>query len=124
MEENKLTSSQIILRFAVVFSIIMWASIFISACAPTQRIDYNFVKVLGVTVEGDTILIDVNSLRPRVYNNYYYDNGINRYPYNNYWNAQPIIIQQPKPAPIRPVIIPKPPKPRPINKPNKNPKKN
>ena len=124
MEENKLTSSQIVLRSAIVFFIIIWTSIFISGCASTQRIDYNFVKVLGVTVEGDTILIDVNSLRPRVYNNYYYDSGINRYPYNNYWNTPPVIIQQPRPSPIRPVIIPKPPKPRPINKPNKNPKKN
>ena len=72
MEEKELTSSQKLLRFAIVFFIVIWLSIFITGCAPTQRIDYNFVKVLGVTVEGDTILIDVNSLRPRVYNNYYY----------------------------------------------------
>mgnify|MGYP000896088051 CR=1 FL=1 len=124
MEENKLTSSQIILRFAVVFFIIMWASIFISACAPTQRIDYNFVKVLGVTVEGDTILIDVNSLRPRVYNNYYYDNGINRYPYNyNYYNTPPVIIRpvNPKPRPTKPVVTPPSfTAPKPITKPTKD----
>ena len=124
MEENKLTSSQIVLRSAIVFFIIIWTSIFISGCASTQRIDYNFVKVLGVTVEGDTILIDVNSLRPRVYNNYYYDNGINRYPYNyNYYNTPPVIIRpvNPKPRPTKPVVIsPSFTAPKPITKPTKD----
>ena len=49
-----------------------------------------FVKVLGITHEGDTILIDVNSLRPKVYNNYYYDNGYR--PHYSRYNP-PIIIR-------------------------------
>ena len=88
--------------------------VFIVGCASYQtQTDYNFVKVLGVTVEGDTILIDVNSLRPKVYYNYYYDN--NRYPYNNqfYYNP-PIIIKPPSTKPNRPII-------KPIVKPRKNP---
>lgn len=123
MEENKLTSSQIILRFAIVFFITIWASIFMAGCAPTKQIDYNFVKVLGVTVEGDTILINVNSLRPKIYNNYYYDNW-NTYPKYNYnWNP-PVIINTSKPN--RPTINKPRPNhnPKPIEKPNKNPKKN
>ena len=39
------------------------------------------IKVLAVTHEGDTIQLDVNSLRPRVYQNIYHT-----YPYyHNYW---------------------------------------
>ena len=41
----------------------------ITSCA-THKTEYTFVKVLGITPTGDTILIDVNSLRPRIYNNY------------------------------------------------------
>ena len=64
----------------------------ISSCA-TQRTEYTFVKALGITPEGDTILIDINSLRPKIYNNYYrhYDNNLTR-PY--YYNP-PVIIRQP-----------------------------
>ena len=95
-------------------------------CATYQKPpQQNFVKVLGVTAEGDTILIDINSLRPRVYNNYYYDNW-NRYPYNNYYWNPPVIINTPKPKPNRPTI--NRPRPnynsKPIEKPNKDPKKN
>jgi hypothetical protein len=85
----------------------------LGACASyTPSIQNNFVKVLGVTAEGDTILIDVNSLRPKVYNNYYYDTW-NRYPYNNYYWNPPVIIQTPKPKPNRPNIS------RPVNRPTK-----
>ena len=81
-------------------------------------------KVLGVTPQGDTILIDVNSLRPKVYNNYYYDNGINRYPYNyNYYNTPPVIIRpvNPKPRPTKPVVTPPSfTAPKPITKPTKD----
>ena len=72
-------------------------------CASTH-VSYTFVKVLGVTNKGDTILIDVNSLRPRVYNTYYYRNGYNQYPYN-YYNTPPVVIRPYKPIPNRPVII-------------------
>jgi hypothetical protein len=67
--------------------------------------------VLGVTYEGDTVLVDVNSLRFRVYNTYQYNNTKPYYrniPYN------PQII-------IRPAIKPKPrrvvkPKTKPVSK--------
>ncbi len=101
--------------------------LFIVGCASYQpSTDYTFVKVLGVTPEGDTILIDVNSLRPKIYNNYYYDNGINRYPNNRYWNNPPVIIR-PSNKPNRPIITPPTSNPsisKPIEKPNKDPKKN
>lgn len=80
--------------------------------------EYQFVKVLGITPEGDTILIDVNSLRPKVYNNYYYDQN-NRYPYNNYFYNPPVIIKPPSNKPNRPIIWPNNNKPI---KPNKNPR--
>ena len=98
-------------------------------CATYQKPpQQNFVKVLGVTAKGDTILIDINSLRPRVYNNYYYDTW-NRYPYNNnYWNP-PVIINRPNVVRPNPKPRPNPPvgntpKPKPIEKPNQNPKRN
>jgi hypothetical protein len=98
--------------------------LFIVGCASYQpSTEYNFVKVLGVTVEGDTILIDINSLRPKIYNNYYYRNDYNRYPYNyNYWNNPPVIIRPPN-KPNRPVItLPtnNPPISKPIPKPIKD----
>ena len=39
MEENKLTSSQIILRFAIVFFITIWALTFMAGCATYQPVD-------------------------------------------------------------------------------------
>ncbi len=39
MEENKLTSSQIVLRFAVVFFITIWALTFMAGCATYQPVD-------------------------------------------------------------------------------------
>ena len=77
----------------------------ISSCA-THKTEYTFVKVLGVTHAGDTVLIDVNSLRPRVYNTYQYRNSV---PYYNYIPLTPQFIIRP----TRPVIIPTPPVVRP-----------
>tara|TARA_R110000782_G_scaffold217763_2_gene305163 strand:+ start:36 stop:383 length:348 start_codon:yes stop_codon:yes gene_type:complete len=87
-------------------SLIVLVLLSIMSCASYQPSnEYNFVKVLGVTVEGDTILVDIDLLRPKVYNNYYYDNGINRYPYN-YYNQPRVVIpvyKAPKrPKPTRP----------------------
>lgn len=91
----------------------------IMSCASYQpSTEYNFVKVLGVTTQGDTILIDVNSLRPKVYNNYIYRNGYNQYPYN-YWNNPPVIIR-PYNKPNRPIVTPPTNKP-PFTKPTTNP---
>ncbi len=105
-------------------SLVVLVLLCIMSCASYQAsTEYNFVKVLGVTTHGDTILIDVNSLRPKVYNNYYYDNGINRYPYNyNYYNTLPVIIRpiNPKPKPTKPVVIrPSFTAPKPTINPNK-----
>lgn len=101
--------------------LLLFVIISLGACASySPSIKNNFVKVLGVTAEGDTILIDVNSLRPKVYNNYYYDNNWNRYPYNNYYWNPPVIIQTPKPKPNRPTInTPRPNISTPINRPSK-----
>ena len=63
----------------------------INACATYSPAPYNTVKVLAVTAEGDTIQLDVNSLRPRVYQNIYYSDPhyYNRpFPYYNGWNSQ------------------------------------
>ena len=72
----------------------------ISACATYSPAPSNTVKVLAVTAEGDTIQLDVNSLRPRVYQNIYYSDPYyhNRpYPYYNGWNNynKPQIIIKP-----------------------------
>ena len=51
------------------------------SCASLTPAPQNTIKVLAVTAEGDTIQLDVNSLRPRVYQNIYHT-----YPYyHNYW---------------------------------------
>lgn len=95
--------------------------LFIISCASYQpSTEYNFVKVLGITAEGDTIPVSINLLRPRVHNNYYYSTGINRYPYNyNYYNSPPIIIRPPStPRPNRPTINNKPRPTINISKPN------
>jgi len=75
-----------------------------------------FVKVYGINQNGDTILIDVNSLRPKIYYNYYYRNDYRPY-YNSLYNP-PVIIRPPsnnqsnRPTTPRPIV--------PITKPNKN----
>jgi len=54
---------------------------FLSSCTSLRTAPSNTIKVLAVTTEGDTIQLDVNSLRPRVYQNIYHT-----YPYyHNYW---------------------------------------
>jgi len=89
----------ILLLFAILSIII------ITSCATTHE-PFHFVKVLGVTHAGDTVLIDINSLRPRVYNTYQYRNSV---PYYNYIPLSPQFIIRP----TRPVIIPTPPVVRP-----------
>ena len=57
----------------------------VSSCASLTPAPSNTIKVLAVTAEGDTIQLDVNSLRPRVYQNIYHT-----YPYyHNYWRPSP-----------------------------------
>ena len=47
-----------------------------ASCGSFKPAPSNTIKVLAVTAEGDTIQLDVNSLRPRVYQNIYHT-----YPY-------------------------------------------
>ena len=57
----------------------------IVSCASYRQAPENTIKVLAVTSEGDTIQLDVNSLRPRVYQTIYHS-----YPYYyNYWRPSP-----------------------------------
>ncbi len=56
-----------------------------ASCGSFKPAPSNTIKVLAVTAEGDTIQLDVNSLRPRVYQNIYHT-----YPYYySYWNPSP-----------------------------------
>ena len=71
----------------------------VSSCASLTPAPSNTIKVLAVTAEGDTIQLDVNSLRPRVYQNIYhtypyYHNYLRPSPYygwgwNNYYYVRP-----------------------------------
>jgi len=55
------------------------------SCKSYKQAPEDTIKVLAVTSQGDTIQLDVNSLRPRVYQNIYYN-----YPYYyNYWRPSP-----------------------------------
>lgn len=57
----------------------------IVSCGSYRQAPENTIKVLAVTSEGDTIQLDVNSLRPRVYQTIYHN-----YPYYyNYWRPSP-----------------------------------
>ena len=57
----------------------------IVSCGSYRQAPENTIKVLAVTSEGDTIQLDVNSLRPRVYQTIYHS-----YPYYyNYWRPSP-----------------------------------
>ncbi len=106
--------------------------VIIGSCAPTLE-PYHFEKVIGITYAGDSVLIDVNSLRPRVYNNtYHYSNNTVPYYYNPYYpqviirpNSRPNTSPNPRPKPVvvkpntvipsapnKPVVVPS-------NKPNK-----
>jgi|TARA_R110002012_G_scaffold251798_1_gene429785 hypothetical protein len=56
-----------------------------ASCASYTPAPSNTIKVLAVTAKGDTIQLDVNSLRPRVYQNIYHS-----YPYYySYWHPNP-----------------------------------
>ena len=57
MEENKLTSSQIILRTAIVFFITIWTLIFISGCASFQVSTLNYDPIYDT--EGNEIEVNV-----------------------------------------------------------------
>jgi len=68
-----------IFAFAVVIAAVV-------SCGSYRPAPENTIKVLAVTSEGDTIQLDVNSLRPRVYQNIYHT-----YPYyHNYWRPSPL----------------------------------
>ena len=55
------------------------------SCKSYRPAPKDTIKVLAVTSAGDTIQLDVNSLRPRVYQNIYHN-----YPYYyNYWRPSP-----------------------------------
>ena len=57
----------------------------LAGCKSYTPAPKNTIKVLAVTHEGDTIQLDVNSLRPRVYQNIYHT-----YPYyHSYWRPSP-----------------------------------
>ena len=71
--------------------------IIVSSCSVTHE-PFHFRKVIGITHSGDTVLIDVNSLRPKIYNTYQYNNTI---PYYNNIPYSPQVI-------IRPLVRPKP----------------
>ena len=71
--------------------------IILGSCSVTHE-PFHFRKVIGITHSGDTVLIDVNSLRPKIYNTYQYNNTI---PYYNNIPYTPQVI-------IRPVVRPKP----------------
>jgi len=65
------------------FAIVLIA--LIVSCGTYKQAPENTIKVLAVTSEGDTIQLDVNSLRPRVYQTIYH-----AYPYYyNYWRPSP-----------------------------------
>ena len=54
-------------------------------CGSYRQAPEDTIKVLAVTSKGDTIQLDVNSLRPRVYQTIYHT-----YPYYyNYWRPSP-----------------------------------
>ena len=78
-----------------------------ASCGTYTQAPKNTVKVLAVTHEGDTIQLDVNSLRPRVYQNIYHT-----YPYYHnywrpssyYWGAPQYYYTRPRPVVVTPNI--------------------
>ena len=67
------------------------ASVAFASCGTYTQAPKNTIKVLAVTHEGDTIQLDVNSLRPRVYQNIYHT-----YPYyHNYWYPSSYYVGSP-----------------------------
>ena len=97
-------------KAVITFLFIMLFLIILSGCKSTHE-PFHFRKVIGITHSGDTVLIDVNSLRPRIYNTYQYNNTI---PYYNTLPYSPqIIIRPSRPVfkPVSPVLSPILPKP-------------
>ena len=67
------------------FAFVIVVLALIVSCGSYRQAPENTIKVLAVTSEGDTIQLDVNSLRPRVYQTIYHS-----YPYYyNYWRPSP-----------------------------------
>ena len=67
------------------FAFVVVLTALIISCGSYRQAPEDTIKVLAVTSKGDTIQLDVNSLRPRVYQNIYHT-----YPYyHNYWRPSP-----------------------------------
>jgi len=63
------------------FAFVIVLTALIISCGSYRQAPEDTIKVLAVTSKGDTIQLDVNSLRPRVYQTIYHS-----YPYYyNYW---------------------------------------
>ena len=70
-----------LMEWSLIGLIVSFMLILMTSCGTYTQAPKNTIKVLAVTHEGDTIQLDVNSLRPRVYQNIYHT-----YPYYyNYW---------------------------------------
>ena len=68
------------------FAFVLVLLALIVSCGSYRQAPENTIKVLAVTSKGDTIQLDVNSLRPRVYQTIYHS-----YPYYyNYWRPSPL----------------------------------
>jgi|TARA_R110000824_G_scaffold317459_1_gene504642 hypothetical protein len=91
--------------------------IFFSAgCKSYQELPAShFVKVLGITSKGDTIQVNINSLRPKIYqyNTYYRTyQDIDRGPRYNYDLRPRVVVPvfkhkpKPKPLPFKPILKP------------------
>jgi len=67
------------------FAFVVVLAALIISCGSYRQAPKDTIKVLAVTSKGDTIQLDVNSLRPRVYQTIYHS-----YPYYyNYWRPSP-----------------------------------
>ena len=67
------------------FAFVVVLAALIISCGSYRQAPEDTIKVLAVTSKGDTIQLDVNSLRPRVYQTIYHS-----YPYYyNYWRPSP-----------------------------------
>jgi hypothetical protein len=67
------------------FAFVVVLTALIISCGSYRQAPKDTIKVLAVTSKGDTIQLDVNSLRPRVYQTIYHS-----YPYYyNYWRPSP-----------------------------------
>ena len=74
-----------LMEWSLIGLIASFMLILMTSCGTYTQAPKNTIKVLAVTHEGDTIQLDVNSLRPRVYQNIYHT-----YPYYySQWNPRP-----------------------------------